>query len=211
MLHDIPTVLMADDHVLVAEGIGKLLEGNFELIGKVRDGFALVDAARELKPDLILADISLPGISGFDAARQILRDLPDSRIVFVTQHTETQFVREAIRLGALGYVVKQSASSELLTALQNAMAGRTYVSPVIPQETLLPSDAADPLTPRQREVLCLVAEGMSAKQIAGVLNISTKTVEFHKAAVMERLGVRSTAQLTRYAVDHRLVGWSHLL
>jgi DNA-binding NarL/FixJ family response regulator len=196
---------MADDHVLVAEGIGKLLEGNFELIGKVGDGFALVEAARELKPDLILADITLPGRSGLDAARQILRDLPDSRIVFITQHTEPQFVREATRIGALGYVVKQSASSELLTALQDALDGRTYISPVIPREALLGPDA-DPLTPRQREVLRLVAEGLSAKQIAGILNISTKTVEFHKAAVMERLGVRSTAQLTRYAVDHRLVG-----
>jgi DNA-binding NarL/FixJ family response regulator len=197
---------MADDHVLVAEGIGKLLEGNFELIGKVGDGFALVEAARELKPDLILADITLPGLGGLDAARQILRDFPDAKIVFITQHTELQYVREAIRIGALGYVVKQSASSELLTALQDALAGRTYISPVISQETLLASDAADPLTPRQREVLRLVAEGLSAKQIAGILNISTKTVEFHKAAVMERLGVRSTAQLTRYAVDHRLVG-----
>jgi DNA-binding NarL/FixJ family response regulator len=205
MVQNNPTVLMADDHVLVAEGIGKLLEGNFELIGKVGDGFALVEAARELKPDLILADITLPGLGGLDAARQILRDFPDAKIVFITQHTEPQYVREALRIGALGYVVKQSASSELITALQDALAGRTYISPVIPQESLVGSDA-DPLTPRQREVLRLVAEGLSAKQIAGILNISTKTVEFHKAAVMERLGVRSTAQLTRYAVDHRLVG-----
>ncbi len=206
MLFKLPTVLMADDHALVAEGIGKLLEGHFELAGKFVDGYALVRAARELQPDLILADISMPNMSGIEAARQILRENPEARIIFITQHTDPQYVREAIRAGALGYVIKQSASSELLTALQWALEGRMYISPAIPPEALTASSLDDLLTARQREVLRLVADGLSAKQIAKVLTISTKTVEFHKAALMERLGVRSTAQLTRYALEHHLVG-----
>lgn len=201
-----PTVLIADDHALVAEGIGKLLEQHFTLIGNVETGAALVAAARELQPDLILADISLGDVSGLEAARQIKAERPDARIVFMTQHKETQYVREALRLGASGYVVKQSAASDLVTALHDAFAGRVYLSSSVSTQALLASDDGDPLTPRQRDVLRLVAEGHSAKQIAGILSISTKTVEFHKAAVMERLGVRSTAQLTRYAMEHHLVG-----
>ena len=199
-----PTVLIADDHALVSEGIGKIIEGRFNLIGKVSSGAAMVAAVRELKPDLILADISLGEMSGLEAARQIKAEAPDARIIFVTQHKDPQYVREAIRIGATGYVIKQSAGSDLVTAMEEAMAGRVYLSDGLSAQTLLSPDV-DPLTPRQREVLRLVAEGHSAKQIAGILNISTKTVEFHKAAVMERLGVRSTAQLTRYALEHNLL------
>jgi DNA-binding NarL/FixJ family response regulator len=200
-----PTVLIADDHALVSEGIGKILEGRFNLIGKVETGAALVAAARELKPDLILADISLGEMSGLEAARQIKAETPEARIIFVTQHKEPQYVREAIRIGAAGYVIKQSAGCDLVTAMQDAMAGRVYLAEGLSAQALLTHSDADPLTPRQREVLRLVAEGHSAKQIGAILNISTKTVEFHKAAVMERLGVRSTAQLTRYALEHNLL------
>src|SRR5688572_26407442 len=150
----LPTVVMADDHALVAEGIGKLLEGNFRLLCKVGGAAALCEAARELEPDLILADISMPDMSGIDAARLILKDNPRARIVFVTQHSDPQYARAAIAAGAAGYILKQSASSELLTGLREVLAGRTYISPSIPPESLK-STASDPLTGRQREVLRL--------------------------------------------------------
>jgi DNA-binding NarL/FixJ family response regulator len=201
-----PTILIGDDHTLVAEGIGKLLEERFDIVGNVETAAALVAAARELQPDLVIADISLGDMSGLEAARQIKAERPMAKIVFVTQHKETQYVREALRLGASGYVVKQSAGSDLIAALEDALAGRVYLSSSLSPQELVGTDNGDPLTPRQREVLRLVAEGHSAKEIAGILSISTKTVEFHKAAVMERLGVRSTAQLTRYAVEHHIVG-----
>jgi DNA-binding NarL/FixJ family response regulator len=205
VLLKLPTVLMADDHVLVADAIGKLLEGKFELAGKVADGDALVRAARELQPDLILADISMPIMSGIDVTRQILSENPEARVVFITQHTDPQYVRGAMRAGALGYVIKQSASSELLTALKYALRRERYISPRISAESLRMSPFNDPLTSRQREVLRLVADGLSAREIAKALGITPKTVEFHKAALMDKLGLRSTAQLTRYALAHHLV------
>lgn len=211
-----PRVLLADDHVLVAEGIQKLLEPQVDLVGTVSDGRALMQAAGELAPDVAVVDISLPLLNGLDAARQIRKQSPEVKLVILTMHSDQAFVTEAFRVGVSGYVLKQSASAELIFAIQEVVKGRTYVSPSVAQ-TLVdratnPSGSedggkglADTLSLRQREVLQLVAEGRTTKEIATTLNISIKTVEFHKTRIMKQLGIRTTAELTKYAISKGLV------
>jgi len=209
-----PTVLLADDHQILVEGLRGLLEPEFELLDTVEDGRALVRQALALKPDVIVADISMPLLNGIDAARQIIKDAPTSRIIFLTMHSDVAYATEAFRAGASGYVLKRSAAAELVTAIREVLKGGAYVTPPIAKammrdslfgrspQTRNPSDA---LTSRQREVLQLVAEGHSIKEIASILNLSPKTVEFHKYRVMEQLGIRTTAELTQYAVKHGIV------
>ncbi len=208
-------LLLADDHELFLDGLRKLLEADFELAGTVGDGRAAVAAFKELRPDLLLLDIGLPLLNGIEAARQVKQIAPAAVIVFVTMRTDRIYVEEAFRAGGSGYVLKQAAARELKEAIQAVLAGRFYVSPLIASKAgALPFDTSKTptdlfggqLTPRQREVLQLVAEGKSMKEIALILKISVRTVEFHKNGIMQELGCRTTAELTRYALGHGITG-----
>ncbi len=205
-----PRVLLADDHKMVAEGIRSLLEPEFEVAGTVEDGRALVTAARELRPDVIIADISMPLLNGIEAAVQIKKADPRVNIIFLTMHPDATYATRAIEAGASGYVLKHSAPSELVTAIREALRGRTYITPMIAKDLVQSlmdrprqrEDVAHKLTPRQREVLQLVAVGHSAKEIASLLNVSPRTVEFHKYRIMEDLGLRTNAELIQFAIKH---------
>ena len=208
-----PRVLLADDHRLVAEGLKSLLSAEFELVGVVEDGRALVEAARRLRPDVIVADISMPHLNGIDALVQLKQDDEQVRVVFLTMHPEVAYARRALEAGALGYVLKHSAPSELIAAIRAAMAGRTWLTPAVAGEVLQsmrlePGSAGDPvaaLTPRQREILQLLAEGLSAKESGSTLGISARTVEFHKYQMMERLDLHTSAELVHFAIKHGIV------
>ncbi|HTW67911.1 MAG TPA: response regulator transcription factor [Bryobacteraceae bacterium] len=199
-------VLLADDHVLVAAGLAKLLEDDFEVLGIRNDGREAVDAACQERPDVVVLDISMRNLNGLEAARQIKAARPETKIVFITVHADLAYVAAAFRGGASGYVLKGSASSELREAIYQALSGNRFLTPLISQEALdevlsHPSQSLS-LTPRQREILQLVAEGHSAKTIGYGLHISAKTVEFHKAEIMKKLKLHSVAALTRYAIEH---------
>jgi DNA-binding NarL/FixJ family response regulator len=210
-------ILLADDHTLVAEGIRKLLETRFELVGSVEDGRAAVEAAKKLNPDVILLDISMPMLNGIDAAIQIRKAVPEARIVFLSMHADPMYVKEAFRVGGSGYLLKRSAATELIFAIEEVLKKRFYVTPAVAKDVIepifepadggrsRPSPEVPRLTPRQREVIQLVAEGRSIKEIASILGISVKTVEFHKSRIMEQLDRHTTADLTRFAVAHGLV------
>jgi DNA-binding NarL/FixJ family response regulator len=209
-------VLLADDHTIVAEGLRSLLESEFEFVGTVGDGRALLDAAQKLKPDVIVADISMPLLNGLDAARQLKRDGATAKIIFLTMHADVQLAAEAFRAGAAGYLVKQSAGEELITAIHEVVKGRAYISPLITRGVLNflmdatqgPERQPLKLTLRQREVLQLVAEGRTMKEIASILNISVRTVESHKYEMMEALGVQTNAELVQYAIKIGVVSVS---
>lgn len=207
-------ILLADDHVLVAEGIQKLLEPEYELVGIVADGRSLVAAAAKLQPDIVVVDISLPLLNGLDASQQLKKNNPNLKIIVLTMHSEPNFVTQAFRVGVSGYVLKQSVGSELVQAIREVVKGRTFVSPMVAQslvdQAVNPSPASAPgevnvgfaqtLSARQREVLQLVAEGKATKEIASILNVSVKTVEFHKTRIMKELRLRTAAELTKYAI-----------
>jgi len=207
-----PRVLLADDHKIVSEGLRSLLEPDYELVGMVEDGRALVAAAEKLSPDVIVADISMPLLNGIEAARQLKKANSRAKIVFLTMHPDVTYATRAFEAGASGYVLKHSAASELLTAIREALKGQLYVTPMIAKDVLQffmdrpqePRKDDIELTPRQREVLQLVVEGRSAKEIASILHISTRTVEFHKYRMMEELGLRTNADLIQYAIKHHL-------
>jgi len=208
-----PRVLLADDHILLLEGLYKVLTPDFDVVGTVTDGRAVLDMAVALQPQVVLLDISMQNLNGLDAARQLRKILPDAKIVIVTMHADPAYAVEALRIGVLGYVLKQSAASELVQAIREVLKDHQYVTPLISKQVLTSLLEASPgapspgghLTPRQREVLQLVAEGHSMKEIAATLKISVKTVELHKSAIMTRIGVRSTAELTQYAMAMGLV------
>ena len=206
-----PRILIADDHALLLEAFERLLEADFEVVGKATDGRELVALAHELEPDAIVADMTMPELNGLEAARQILARLPDIRIVLLTVHEDARLAAEALREGVSGYVVKRSAAVELKEALREALAGRTYLTPLVADgdHESLKFERGEPspmdrLTPREREVLQLLAEGYAMKEIGARLGITARTVAFHKYQISEKLGVRSTAELVRFAVDHRL-------
>ena len=206
-----PRVLLADDHALLVGAFEKLLAGDCDVIGQVNDGRALVAAAEKLVPDVIVLDISMPILNGLDAGRQVKHTLKDVRLVFLTMNEDPDLAAEAFRAGASGYLLKRSAASELTTAIREVMQGRSYVTPLMTQglvgSLLAPDDkkTSEELTPRQREVLQLLAEGRSMKEVASVLNLTPRTVAFHKYRMMEQLKVKSTAELIQYAVKHHLV------
>ena len=206
-----PRVLLADDHALLLGAFEKLLAGECEIVGQVSDGRALVAAAEKLKPDLIVLDISMPLLNGLEAGRQIKQRLRDVKLVFLTVNEDNDLAAEAFRSGASGYLLKRSAASELSTAIREVMQGRSYVTPLITEglvESLLHVDEhhrSPELTSRQRELLQLLAEGQSMKEIAAVLNITPGTVAFHKYRLMEQLKIKSTAELIQYAVKHHIV------
>jgi DNA-binding NarL/FixJ family response regulator len=208
-----PRVLLADDHVIVAEAIGSMLAAEFDLLGVVADGEAMVEAANRLRPDVIVADVAMPHLNGIDALVRLRNDGNTVPVVFLTMHRDVTFARRALEAGASGFVLKHSAPAELAAALHAALGGRTYLTPQLAGEVLAsmkqsPQESKDPvaaLTPRQREVLQLVAEGHAAKEIAARLRISARTVEFHKYQAMEILGVHSNAELVHFAIKHGLV------
>jgi DNA-binding NarL/FixJ family response regulator len=206
-----PRVLLADDHALLLGAFEKLLSDDCDIVAQVSDGRALVAAADRLKPDIVVLDISMPLLNGLEAARQIKHNLRTVKLIFVTMNEDTDLAAEAFRAGASAYVLKQSATSELLTAIREVMEGRSYVTPLITEGlvgSLMRHDAASPsreLTARQREVLQLLAEGRSMKEVADLLNLTPRTVAFHKYRIMEQLKVKSTAELVQYAVKHHIV------
>ena len=201
-------VLLADDHRLVAEGLKRLLEAEFDLVGVVENGRELLLAARELKPDVIVSDITMPDLNGIEALGELKKDDPNVRVVFLTMHHSVTYARRALEAGALGYVIKHSASEELIIAVRAAAAGQTFVTPAIAGEVFkalreggdAAEDPTDRLTLRQREILRLLVDGHSAKAIAARLNISSRTVEFHKYAMMDSLGITTNADLIRFAL-----------
>jgi DNA-binding NarL/FixJ family response regulator len=208
-----PRVLLADDHRMVAEGLKSLLAPEFELVGVVEDGRALIESAKKLHPDVIVADITMPHLNGLDALGALRKDNPDVKVVFLTMHQEVAYARRAIEAGAAGFVLKHSAPAELVAAIRAALDGKTYLTSALAGEVLHeiqrdPTATRDPvasLTARQREILQLFAEGCSAKEIATTLGISTRTVEFHKYQTMETLGLRNSTELTHFAIKHGIV------
>jgi DNA-binding NarL/FixJ family response regulator len=199
------TILLADDHRIVLEGLRSLLEFEFDIVGTAEDGRSLVSMARALKPAVIVADISMPLLNGIEAVRQIKKEYPQVKIVFLTMHTDLSYA-----VGAFEAVMKHSASTELITAIHQALLGHTYVSPMIAGELMnyyrsgsgQGRNPCEILSSRQREVLQLLSEGRSAKDIASILNISVRTVEFHKYRMMEELGLKTIAELVKFAVKH---------
>jgi DNA-binding NarL/FixJ family response regulator len=204
-------LLLADDHTLTLEGIRSILEPHHEIVETVTDGRALIDAALRLQPDLIVLDITMPLLNGIDAAVQIKKSLPAAKLLFVTMHVSPAYLQAALKAGATGYVLKSAAREELLEAIQSVLNGRIYVTPSVSSEHLErfsdPSRAAATLrlSTREREVLQLIAEGRAAKEISYVLAISIKTVDFHRANLKRKLGLRTTAELTRHAIEQGLV------
>jgi DNA-binding NarL/FixJ family response regulator len=202
------TVLVADDHAVVAEGLASLLRGEFSLAGTVTDGAQLLEAARRLRPDVIVTDLAMPGLSGLDALRQLRAGGLASRVIVLTMHADVQLAAEALRAGASGFVVKSAAGKELVAAIHAVLRGKTYLTAHLAQEVLAElsegGTAGAKLTPRQREVLRLIAAGRTMKEAASILGLSPRTVETHKYQLMEALGLGTTAELVRYALEHGL-------
>ena len=202
------TVLLADDHKIVLDGLKRILEPEFIMAGTVEDGRALVSQAEQLRPDVIVVDISMPLLNGIEAVRQIKKTNNQVKVIFLTMHPDVTYAIRAFEAGASGYVLKHSASSELVTAIQEAIRGRKYVTPMIAGELMQAYqkgahqqvEEAPQLTQRQREILQLLVEGRSAKEIAQVLNISPRTVEFHKYSAMSKLNLKSVSALIQYAI-----------
>ena len=199
-------VLLADDHTIVAEGLKSLLQEHYDLVGTVTDGHQLISTARNVKPDVIVTDVSMPVLGGLEALRRLKAEGLDAKVIFLTMHADARMATEAFREGASGFVLKQGAGEELITAIEDVLNGRTYLTPRLTKDVFT-SLAANPseqvtLTPRQREVLRLLADGKRMKEIAAILGLSTRTVETHKYEMMQTLGVSSTAELVRYALKH---------
>jgi DNA-binding NarL/FixJ family response regulator len=207
-----PRVLLADDHRLLREAFATLLEPDCDVVGAVADGRALLEVAPELRPDIVVLDIAMPSLNGLDAARQLKRTMPEVKVIFLTVSEDPDLAAEAFRAGASGYLLKNSAASELLQAIQDVYHGRSYVTPLATKglvRNLLdepkPAKKSTELSPRQREVLQLLAEGHTMKEIARILKITARTVAFHKYSIMEELGVRSSAELVHYAIKKGVV------
>src|SRR5580658_167775 len=208
-----PRILLADDHVLVAEALRGMLASVYDVVGTVSDGRSLLEAAMTLKPDLVVVDIGMPKLNGLDATRQIRRLLPNVKVIVLTMNEESGLVVEAFQAGATGYLLKHSAPKELLQAIEEVLKGASYPSPRITggavaamlRSGVVKPQQASELTPRQREVIQLLAEGRSMKEIADVLTISLRTVAAHKYRVMKQLEIRTNAELYRYAVKHRII------
>lgn len=205
-----PTVILADDHTLVLEGFRRLLEAQCELLATVGDGQALLKAVAQQHPDIVILDISMPVMNGIEAARALKSQCPSVKLLFVTMHADPAYIRAAFQAGASGYILKQSLGDELTQALHAVLRGHTYVTPLIAKEVvdgMLNGDSRPlaELTARQQEVLQLIVDGLSAKDIAGKLNISHRTVEFHKAQLMQQLNLHSTVELIKFAMTNGLV------
>ncbi len=197
-----PRIFLADDHFLVMETLSILLAPEFDVVGVATHGQSIIEEMARLQPDIIVLDITMPHVSGLDLCQSIVESAQLTKVVFLTMHTSRITVREAFRAGASAYVVKSCGSRELVTALKTVLSGGTYISQGL-EESLAKPDAED-LSERQAAVLRLIAQGFSAKQIAFRLNISSRTAEFHKNSIMDKLKLRTTAQLTRWAMEHGL-------
>ena len=205
-------VLLADDHTLLLDAFTKLLEPECDVVGTVADGRALLAAAEKLKPDVVVLDITMPLLNGLDAGRQLKKALPDVKLIFLTMNQDPAIATEAFRAGASGYLLKTSAGSELVKAIEEVTSGRSYITPLITQDLveafmLGPNErkgAAD-LTPRQREVLQLLAEGRSMKEAARILKVAPRTIAYHKYRIMERFRLKSNAELIQFAIRHVVV------
>ena len=206
------TILLADDHTMIRDGLRKLLEPEYEVIGCVGDGRALIKAVLELKPDLVLVDVGMPLLNGLDAGRELKKLAPRAKLIFLTMNPDPEVASEALRIGASGYLLKNSPGEELLKAVHNAVRGTSFVTPQIthameqrfihdPRSVNQPRHLSD----RQREVLQLLAEGRSMKEIAYVLEISHRTVRFHKYRIMEELGITTNSELVQYAIKHAII------
>jgi DNA-binding NarL/FixJ family response regulator len=210
---NLPRIIIADDHTLVAEACKKLLENDYEVVCTVGDGRSLVRAAAEMRPHLIIVDVSMPLLNGLDAGQQIKELLPAVKLVYLTMNHDADLAAEAFRRGASGYLLKTCAATELAIAVREVLRGKSYLSPMIAKDTvdfLLRQDKhlveeAERLTERQREVLQLLAEGKCMKEVASVLNLTIRTVAFHKYRIMEVLNVKSNAALVQYAIRHHLI------
>jgi DNA-binding NarL/FixJ family response regulator len=208
-----PRILLADDHVLVTDALKSMLEPMYDVVGTACDGRSLLEMAERLQPDLIVVDVGMPQLNGLDATRQIKRLFPKVKVIIVTMNEDSDLVGEAFRAGASGYLLKHSAAHELLQAMQEVLKGASYLSPRITggavsallRGTDAGSEKARELTTRQREVIQLLAEGRSMKEIADILTISLRTVAAHKYRVMEMLEIKTNAELYHYAVKHRIV------
>ena len=208
-----PRIILADDHPIVAEGLRSLLAARYDVVGVVADGRALIEAARSLEPDVVVADIAMPHVTGIEATHRLRQEQPHIKVVILTMHREEAYVRRAMEAGAAGYVLKVAAADELLTAVDAALAGTTLVTPELAgaldgrlaQRPRASHDPAAALTPRQREILQLVAEGKTAKEIGAIVGISARTVESHKYELMEALGLERSAELVQFAVRQGLV------
>jgi DNA-binding NarL/FixJ family response regulator len=211
-----PRIIIADDHKIVVDGLIRLLAPDFEVVSVVNDGRELVTAVEKLGPDAIVVDISMPKLNGIEAVRQIKKTHKETKVIFLTMHPDVAYALGAFKAGASGYVLKHSASDELITAIRESLEGRTYVTPLIAGELLQAyqqgldrqDQMAANLTSRQREVLQLIAEGYSIKDIAEILNVSIKNIEYHKYRMMEVLGIKTSAELVQYAVKQGIVASS---
>jgi DNA-binding NarL/FixJ family response regulator len=205
-------VLLADDHRLLLEAFEKLLQPDFEVVGTVGDGHALLAAAQELKPDVIVLDIAMPQMNGMVAAKRLREMMPEVKLIFLTVNEDADFASEAMGIGASGYLLKSSAASELFQAIEAALEGKSYVTPMIMQEMVeslatgrQTDEASAKLTTRQREVLQLLAEGRPMKEVANILDVTPRTVAFHKYRIMEELDLKTSADLVRFAIKHSFI------
>jgi DNA-binding NarL/FixJ family response regulator len=211
--HRKPTLLLADDHAIVIDGLRRLLQPDFDLVGDVGDGWSLLEAAGRLKPDVIVADVSMPSLNGIDAVRRLRKVSMRSKVVFLSMHMDVEIATEALQAGASGYVLKHSATEALSQAIWDVLKGQVYVSPRISRDVMAnlmdrnsrPEALAIQLTQREREVLQLVAEGRTIRGIAAILQIAVRTVVFHKCNIMDKLGLRTTADLTQHAIKRGLI------
>jgi len=206
-------ILLGDDHALILDGLRNVLQSQYEIAGLAKDGRALVQAAEKLKPDLVVVDISMPLLNGFEAAKQIKRSLPHTKVIFLSQHLNPAYLKQALRLGASGYVLKAGATEELQQAIETVLRGKTYITPAFGEGVIARlwnregelSEESEGLTERQREILQLIVEGRGNKEIADILHLSVKTIEFHRARIMAKLGVKTVAELTKAALQQGLI------
>lgn len=207
-----PRVMLADDHTILVEAFRKLLEPHFEIVGTVSDGIALLEAAPQVKPDVIVIDIAMPLLNGLEAALRLKKQMPAVKMIFLTMNEDPDLAVDAMHSGASGYLLKSSAASELIRAIHLSLRGKTYITPLIArgmQKAFIndprPKNRAKVLTPRQREVVQLLAEGKSMKEVASVLNVTPRTVAFHKYRVMQELHLGTTAELIQFAIKSRIL------
>jgi|SRR5215471_13693137 len=206
-------ILLGDDHALILDGIRSVLQVQYDVVGQAQDGRALVAAADKLKPEIVILDISMPLLNGFESAKQIKKLRPNTKLIFLSQHLNPAYLRQALRLGASGYVLKSGATEELQQAIQAVLRGENYITPAFGNDVIENlwnrsgeiDDTADELTDRQREILKLIIDGKANKEIADILHVSIKTVEFHRARLMNRLGVKTVAELTKVALQQGLI------
>jgi DNA-binding NarL/FixJ family response regulator len=204
-----PTVILADDHKLVARGLAEILGQRCDVVAIAEDGRQLVELVRELRPDLVVTDLSMPSLGGLDAMRELRVEPTPPKFIALTAYPDAQMAAEAVRAGAIGYVLKQSSADELLTAVEHALRGRVYLTPLLAGEIVRAvaepkTSPADQLTLRQREILRLILDGRTVKEAADVLGLSTRTIETHKYQMMHKLGVRTTVELVEYAFKNGL-------